>query len=48
MELQPFEKKGWLATPTMHGDEIKYVQEVYDSNWVCREIMIECIGAIVT
>ena len=28
------EKKIWLATPTMHGEEIKYVQEAYDTNWM--------------
>lgn len=27
-------KKIWLATPTMHGEEIKYIQEAYDTNWV--------------
>ena len=30
----PFEKKVWLASPTMHGEEIKYVSEAYDSNWM--------------
>ena len=24
----------WLASPTMHGDEQKYVQEAFDTNWV--------------
>ena len=28
------EKKVWLSTPTMHGEEIKYVQEAYDTNWM--------------
>lgn len=32
--MEKFEKKIWLASPTMHGDEIKYVQEAYDTNWV--------------
>ena len=31
---KPFEKRIWLATPTMHGDEIRYVQEAYDTNWM--------------
>ncbi len=31
---KPFESKIWLASPTMHGEEIKYVQEAYDSNWM--------------
>lgn len=34
MEIKPFENKIWLSTPTMHGDEIKYIKEAYDSNWM--------------
>ena len=34
MEIKPFEQKVWLATPTMHGDEMKYIQEVFDTNWI--------------
>lgn len=33
-EIRPFENKVWLSTPTMHGDEIKYVQEAYKTNWM--------------
>lgn len=33
-EPKRFEKKIWLSSPTMHGDELKYIQEAYDSNWV--------------
>lgn len=29
-----FEKKVWLSSPTMHGDEIKYVQDAYETNWM--------------
>ena len=29
-----FEKKVWLSSPTMHGDEIKYVTEAYETNWM--------------
>ena len=32
--LNPFEKKVWLATPTMHGDELKYMTEAYETNWM--------------
>ena len=32
--FKPFEKKVWLSSPTMHGDEIKYVKEAYDTNWM--------------
>ena len=34
MEFKPFEKKVWLATPTMHGEEIKYIQRAYETNWM--------------
>lgn len=34
MDLKPFEKKVWLSSPTMHGDELKYVTEAYKSNWM--------------
>jgi len=26
--------KIWLSSPTMHGDEMKYIQEAFNSNWV--------------
>ncbi len=32
--MEKFEQKVWLSTPTMHGDEIRYVQEAYDTNWM--------------
>lgn len=32
--MEKFEKKVWLSTPTMHGDEIKYIQQAYDTNWM--------------
>ncbi len=32
--MEKFEKKVWLATPTMHGDELKYIHEAFDKNWV--------------
>ena len=34
MQMKKFEKRLWLATPTMHGDEQNYVQEAFDTNWV--------------
>ena len=34
MKLKAFEKKIWLASPTMHGDELKYMQEAYMTNWM--------------
>ena len=29
-----FEKRVWLASPTMHGDELRYMQEAYETNWM--------------
>lgn len=34
MEFRPFEKRVWLSTPTMHGDEMKYIEEAYRTNWM--------------
>ena len=31
---KPFESKLWLASPTMHGEELKYMQEAYETNWM--------------
>ena len=33
-DLKPFEKKVYLASPTMHGPELKYVSEAYYTNWM--------------
>lgn len=32
--IEKFEKKLWLSSPTMHGDEQKFVQLAFDTNWV--------------
>lgn len=32
--FEAFEKKVWLSSPTMHGEEMKYVTEAYDTNWM--------------
>lgn len=32
--MERFENKIWLATPTMHGDELKYINEAFDKNWI--------------
>lgn len=32
--IKPFESKLWLSSPTMHGDEIKYITEAYETNWM--------------
>lgn len=28
------QKKIWLSSPTMHGDELKYMTEAYQTNWM--------------
>lgn len=33
-DIRPFAKKVWLASPTMHGDELKYITEAYETNWM--------------
>lgn len=33
-DIEPFEKKVWLSSPTMHGDELKYMKEAFDTNWM--------------
>ena len=37
MRFEPFPKKVWLSSPTMHGDELKYVTEAYETNWMSTE-----------
>lgn len=32
--IKPFETKVWLSSPTMHGEEQKYVDEAIRTNWV--------------
>ena len=32
--ITPFEKKIWLSSPTMHGEEQKWVDEAIRTNWV--------------
>ena len=33
-DIKPLEHKIWLASPTMHGEELEYVKEAYESNWM--------------
>lgn len=33
-KMEKFENKVWLSSPTMHGDELKYVTEAYETNWM--------------
>lgn len=32
--FKPFEKKVWLSSPTMHGDELTYMKQAFDTNWM--------------
>ena len=32
--IEPFKKKIWLSSPTMHGDEQHWVDEAIQTNWV--------------
>lgn len=33
-QCRRFEKKVWLSSPTMHGPELTYMKEAYDTNWM--------------
>jgi len=33
-KMKPFTKKVYLSSPTMHGDELKYITEAYETNWM--------------
>lgn len=32
--IERFEEKVFLSSPTMHGDELRYIKEAYDTNWM--------------
>lgn len=32
--FKPFAQKAFLATPTMHGEEMEYIRRAYDTNWM--------------
>ena len=32
--MKKFESKVWLSSPTMHGDELNYITEAYETNWM--------------
>lgn len=33
-KYEPFESKVYLSSPTMHGEEMTYIKEAYDTNWM--------------
>ena len=32
--MKPFEKRIYLSSPTMHGEELRYMSEAYETNWM--------------
>ncbi len=34
MDFKSFENKIYLSSPTMHGDELKYMTEAFETNWM--------------
>lgn len=32
--MERFKDKVWLSSPTMHGEELKYITEAYETNWM--------------
>ncbi len=33
-KAEKLEKKVWLSSPTMHGEELQYMKEAFDTNWM--------------
>ena len=33
-QFKAFDKKVWLASPTVHGEELEFVTEAYKTNWM--------------
>lgn len=33
-DVKPFTNKVWLASPTMHGDELKWMSDAFNKNWM--------------
>lgn len=34
IKIIPFKEKVWLSSPTMHGPELQYMTEAYETNWM--------------
>lgn len=32
--FKAFDQKIWLSSPTMHGEELKYIKQAYETNWM--------------
>lgn len=33
-KFEKFESKVWLSSPTMHGSEMEYMRNAYETNWM--------------
>ena len=45
--FEKFESKVWLSSPTMHGPEIEYVKEAYETNWqVLKHMVCQRLGMV--
>ena len=33
-KFEKFQNKVWLSSPTMHGEELRYITEAYETNWM--------------
>jgi dTDP-4-amino-4,6-dideoxygalactose transaminase len=51
--IKPLDKKVWLSSPTMHGEELAYMTEAYRTNWMstvganineCERLIAEKLG----
>lgn len=46
---EPFPNKVWLSSPTMHGEELRFIKEAYDTNWMSsigeNIDNVECVAA---
>ena len=51
--IEPFKQKIWLSSPTMHGDELKWITDAFDKNWIttagenvneCEKLVAEYVG----
>lgn len=51
--IKPFENKVWLSSPTMHGPELEYMKEAFETNWMstvgknineCERMVAEKVG----
>ncbi|MCR4718067.1 MAG: aminotransferase class I/II-fold pyridoxal phosphate-dependent enzyme [Firmicutes bacterium] len=34
MDIKPFKRKIYLSSPTMHGEELEYMTEAFETNWM--------------